>query len=90
MKPEETLVEWEVVDALEQFRISLENFGTATCTEIAEDIGQSMSYVSKLSRKGMREGWCIIDGRNYTYKTQSSEALKKAKELRPERGVIPF
>ena len=90
MKPEETLVEWEVVGALEKFRISLENFGTATCTEIGIDIGESMSYVSKLSRKGMKEGWCIIDGRSYSYKAPSTEALKKAKELRPEAGVVPF
>jgi len=90
MKPAETIIEWELMDALEQFRITLEKFGTANATDIAEDIGHGKSYVSKLSRQGVKEGWCILEGRNYTYKAPSTEALKKAKELRPEAGVLPF
>jgi len=89
MKPAETLIEWQVIDSVEQFKISLEKFGTANATEISEDIGCSKSYASKLSRQGVREGWCVIEGRNYTFQMPSTDLHRLNKKNR-EEGIVPL
>ena len=81
----EVTVEWAVIDSLEQFRLTLEQFGTANATEISEETGFSKGYVSKLSRQGVREGWCVLDGRNYQYKnpTQVQAGGSKERDFMP-------
>ena len=42
--------------------------GLTSCTDISEEMGLSKGAVSKLARRGEREGWLEVKGRNYQLK----------------------
>lgn len=66
-EPGEIEVEWRVVDNLEQFKICIRDMDMDTAGDIAEQMGVSPGYVSKLARKAEKAGWCRIQDRRYLF-----------------------
>ena len=55
------------MQSLEVFKQWLRD-GLTGCSEIAEEMGMTKGAVSKLAKKGEREGWLTIYGRSYSIK----------------------
>ena len=65
--PGEIEVEWRIVDNLEQFKICIRDMDMDSAGDIADQMGVSAGYVSKLARKAEKAGWCRIQERRYSY-----------------------
>ena len=61
-------VAWKKMDNLEVLKMMMADYKEARCTELAEDMGLSKGQVSKLAKKGEREGWLTKQGKDYIYK----------------------
>ena len=64
---DEVCVEVKEASSLDIFRNHVEN-GLDTCTMIAEEMGLTLGTVSRLAKRGEREGWLEIKNRKYAIK----------------------
>jgi len=69
-----THVSYRQVQSIEMFRQWVED-GLDSCSDIAAEMGVSKGTVSKLAKRGEREGWLEINGRSYHIKANKG-ALK--------------
>ena len=58
------VITYREADSMMIFRQWIED-GLNTCSELAEEMGLSKGTVSKLAKRGEREGWLTIKGRKY-------------------------
>ena len=61
---EKIVITYREADSIMIFRQWIED-GLNTCSELAEEMGLSRGAVSKLAKRGEREGWLTIKGRKY-------------------------
>ena len=61
---ERVIPTWSEADPLQVFRGWVEN-GLTSCADIADEMGVSKGYVSKLAKRAENAGWLKIENREY-------------------------